>query len=113
MKVIVHTDGGSRGNPGPAAAGFVLDDAAGNRLAAKAFFLGETTNNVAEYTALIGPWRRPAALGATDLTVYTDSELHGQAAYRLVQGQERADPAAVRAGQRAAARFPSCFGSCT
>ena len=52
-KLIVHTDGGSRGNPGPAAAGFVLDDSEGRRLAARAFFLGEATNNVAEYTALV------------------------------------------------------------
>ena len=63
MKVIVHTDGGSRGNPGPAAAGFVLDDAAGNRLQAKAFFLGETTNNVAEYTALVRALESAGASG--------------------------------------------------
>ena len=75
MKVIVHTDGGSRGNPGPAAAGFVLEDAAGKRLQAKAFFLGKTTNNVAEYTALVKALESAGDLGATDLTIYTDSEL--------------------------------------
>ncbi len=75
MKVIIHTDGGSRGNPGPAAAGFTLDDADGHRLQAKAFFLGETTNNVAEYTALIKALEAARKLGAKQVTVHTDSEL--------------------------------------
>ncbi len=75
MKVIIHTDGGSRGNPGPAAAGFTLDDADGHRLQAKAFFLGETTNNVAEYTALIKALEAARKLGARQVTVHTDSEL--------------------------------------
>jgi formyltetrahydrofolate-dependent phosphoribosylglycinamide formyltransferase len=75
MKVIVHVDGGSRGNPGPAAAAFVLSDAAGNRLAARAFVLGRTTNNVAEYTALLRALEAAGAIGATDVTVFSDSEL--------------------------------------
>jgi phosphoribosylglycinamide formyltransferase-1 len=75
MKVIVHVDGGSRGNPGPAAAAFVLSDAAGNRLAARAFVLGKTTNNVAEYTALLRALEAAGALGATDVTIFSDSEL--------------------------------------
>lgn len=75
MKAVVHTDGGSRGNPGPAAAGFVIEDNAGRRLLAKAVFLGRATNNVAEYTALIRALASARDLGVTDLTVYTDSEL--------------------------------------
>jgi len=75
MKVIVHTDGGSRGNPGPAAAGYTLDDVDGHRLQARAFFLGETTNNVAEYTALIKALEAARKLGVDQVTVYTDSEL--------------------------------------
>jgi phosphoribosylglycinamide formyltransferase-1 len=75
MKVIVHTDGGSRGNPGPAAAGYVLEDVDGRRLQAKAFFLGETTNNVAEYTALIKALEAARKLGADQVTIYSDSEL--------------------------------------
>jgi phosphoribosylglycinamide formyltransferase-1 len=75
MKVTVYVDGGSRGNPGPAAAAFVLSDAAGNRLAARAFLLGRTTNNVAEYTALLRALEAAGALGATDVTVFSDSEL--------------------------------------
>jgi len=74
-KLIVHTDGGSRGNPGPAAAGLVIDDADGRRLAARGFFLGEATNNVAEYTALVKALEIAAEMGADQLTVYTDSEL--------------------------------------
>lgn len=75
MKVVAHTDGGSRGNPGPAAAGFVLEDDAGRTLAARAFFLGETTNNVAEYTALVRALESARQIGAAEITVYTDSEL--------------------------------------
>ncbi len=75
MKILAHIDGGSRGNPGPAAAGFVLDDADGHRLQAKAFFLGRTTNNVAEYTALVKALEAARVLGAGYLTVYSDSEL--------------------------------------
>jgi len=75
MKVVVHTDGGSRGNPGPAAAGFVICDAAGKPMRARAVFLGETTNNVAEYTALVKALESAKELGATDLRVHTDSEL--------------------------------------
>ncbi|HNS22813.1 MAG TPA: phosphoribosylglycinamide formyltransferase [Sedimentisphaerales bacterium] len=86
MKVVVHTDGGSRGNPGPAASGFVLADDTGKRRLAKAFFLGEATNNVAEYTALIRALEAANDLGATEVTVYTDSELmvrHLQGAYKV------------------------------
>jgi len=75
MKAIIHTDGGSRGNPGPAAAGFVLEDIDGKRLQAKAFFLGETTNNVAEYTALIKALEAARKLGADQVVVHSDSEL--------------------------------------
>ena len=74
-KLVVHTDGGSRGNPGPAAAGFVIDDSEGNRLWAKAFFLGESTNNVAEYTALVKALEAARELGGKQLTVFSDSEL--------------------------------------
>ena len=52
-RIIVYIDGGSRGNPGPAAAGFVLTDASGNQLQAKGIFLGRKTNNQAEYNSLV------------------------------------------------------------
>jgi phosphoribosylglycinamide formyltransferase-1 len=73
--VIAYIDGASRGNPGPAAAGFILTDSTGNRLSAKAFFLGQTTNNIAEYTALIKALEAVEEIGAKNLTVFSDSEL--------------------------------------
>ena len=74
-KVIAYTDGGSRGNPGPAAAAFVLSDAHGAPLESKAFFLGEATNNVAEYTAIIKAIEAALRHGAEELTIFSDSEL--------------------------------------
>jgi len=74
-KVIAYIDGGSRGNPGPAAAGFVLTDHTGNQLQAKAFFIGRTTNNVAEYTAICKALEAAKQIGAKQLTVFSDSEL--------------------------------------
>jgi phosphoribosylglycinamide formyltransferase-1 len=75
MKITIHIDGGSRGNPGPAAAGFILTDPAGRKLQAKGLVLGETTNNVAEYTALIHALQAAKTLGATEVGVLSDSEL--------------------------------------
>ena len=75
MKAVAHTDGGSRGNPGPAAAGFLLEDGGGRRLKAAAFFLGQTTNNVAEYAGLLAAQERALALGVAELRVQADSEL--------------------------------------
>ena len=74
-KIIVYTDGGSRGNPGPAAAGFVLRDNNGVELKRKAFFLGKTTNNVAEYTAIIKAIEAALQIGAENLAIFSDSEL--------------------------------------
>jgi phosphoribosylglycinamide formyltransferase-1 len=73
--ITAYTDGASRGNPGPAAAGFILADNAGARLRARAFFLGEATNNVAEYTALVKAVEEANSLGAKNLTIFSDSEL--------------------------------------
>jgi formyltetrahydrofolate-dependent phosphoribosylglycinamide formyltransferase len=74
-QVIIYTDGGSRGNPGPAAAGFVITDPGGARLCAKAFFLGRATNNVAEYTATQKALETARQLGAKRITVFSDSNL--------------------------------------
>ena len=75
MQVIVHVDGGSRGNPGPAAAAAVVSDSSGAVLDEAAVRLGEATNNVAEYHALILGLERAHALGATEVSVINDSEL--------------------------------------
>ncbi len=74
-QIIIHTDGGSRGNPGPAAAGFVLTDPAGTQLQAKGIFIGRATNNVAEYTALVKALESAKQIGAKQVTVFSDSEL--------------------------------------
>jgi ribonuclease HI len=71
----LRTDGGARGNPGPAGAGFVLEDPTGTIVRSGGRFLGSTTNNVAEYEALL--WGLATALdhGVQDLRVCADSEL--------------------------------------
>lgn len=74
-EIFAHIDGASRGNPGPAAAGFVLTDPIGTQLQAKALVLGRTTNNVAEYTSLIKAVEAAKQIQAEQLTVFSDSEL--------------------------------------
>ena len=74
-EIIAHIDGGSRGNPGPSAAGFVLTNRRGTQLQARAFFIGRTTNNVAEYTSLIKALEGAGQMGAAKLSVFSDSEL--------------------------------------
>jgi ribonuclease HI len=73
--VVLHVDGGARGNPGPAGIGVVLTDADGNELDRANAYIGETTNNVAEYRALILGLDRARALGANELEIVNDSEL--------------------------------------
>jgi ribonuclease HI len=75
MKVIVHVDGGARGNPGPAAAACVIISPAGEVLGEHAQLLGSVTNNVAEYRALLLGLERARELGANEIEVVGDSEL--------------------------------------
>ena len=70
-----HVDGAARGNPGPAGVGVVIEDGDGNVMKEIAEPLGRTTNNVAEYTAMIRALEEARALGCSRLAVYTDSEL--------------------------------------
>jgi formyltetrahydrofolate-dependent phosphoribosylglycinamide formyltransferase len=74
-QIIIYTDGASRGNPGPAAAGFILTDHNGTQLQAKAFYLGQTTNNVAEYTAICKALEAAKQTGAKKLMVFSDVDL--------------------------------------
>jgi ribonuclease HI len=74
-RVIVHTDGAARGNPGPAGIGVQITSADGEVLAEIGEGLGETTNNVAEYTAAIRGLERARDLGATEVTLRSDSQL--------------------------------------
>jgi ribonuclease HI len=73
--VIVACDGASRGNPGPAGAGAQITDDDGVVLAEIAEGLGEATNNVAEYTAVIRGLERALELGATQVLLRSDSQL--------------------------------------
>ena len=75
MKARLFTDGGARGNPGPAAYGYVIEDADGGALAAHGEAIGIATNNVAEYSALLAGLEKAAELGVTELEVVSDSEL--------------------------------------
>jgi ribonuclease HI len=75
MRVVVHVDGGSRGNPGPAAAAAVVRSPEGEVLDEAAVTLGRATNNVAEYRGLLLGLERARALGATEVDVVNDSEL--------------------------------------
>jgi ribonuclease HI len=75
-RVLIHTDGAARGNPGPAGAGALLQDAeTGETLAEIARFLGERTNNYAEWTAVELALLRARELGADAVDLRTDSEL--------------------------------------
>jgi len=75
VQVVVHVDGGARGNPGPAAAAAVVSAPDGRVLDQAAVRLGRATNNVAEYRGLLLGLERAAALGATEVEVVNDSEL--------------------------------------
>lgn len=75
MTLIIHVDGGSRGNPGPAGAGVVICDESGRRLHEGAYFLQRQTNNEAEYHALIRALERAARLGPAPVMIRSDSEL--------------------------------------
>lgn len=75
MFLRIQTDGGSRGNPGPAGLGVVIKDEQGTIVEEHARYLGKMTNNQAEYLAVIVGLERCAALGATEVEVVADSEL--------------------------------------
>jgi ribonuclease HI len=75
VKVVVHVDGGARGNPGPAAVGVVLSSPEGEVLDEAAELIGTATNNVAEYRAVLLGLERARTLGAGEVEVVNDSEL--------------------------------------
>ena len=75
MRARLFTDGGARGNPGPAAAAYVLEAEDGTVLDARGEAIGVATNNVAEYRALVAGLAKAAELGVDELEVVSDSEL--------------------------------------
>jgi ribonuclease HI len=91
-KIELFCDGASRGNPGPAGAGAVLKDASGEVIAELGKFLGETTNNVAEYQGLIIGLRKAKELGASEVAITADSEL----LVKQIQGSYRVKNPALK-----------------
>ena len=74
-KIIINVDGASRGNPGPAAIGAILKDETGNVLGRVSRALGVTTNNQAEYQAIIAGLEKAIGIGAKQIAVKSDSKL--------------------------------------
>lgn len=73
--LVVHVDGGARGNPGPAAIGVVVSEPGGTVIDELGERIGVATNNVAEYRAVLAGLERAAALGAREVEIVNDSEL--------------------------------------
>jgi ribonuclease HI len=92
VKAIVHVDGGARGNPGPAAAACVVSTHEGEILGEHAELLGEVTNNVAEYRALLLGLRQARELGVSEVEVVNDSELIA----KQINGQYKVKHASMR-----------------
>ena len=91
MKAKLSTDGGARGNPGPAAAAYVLEAEDGTVLDARGEAIGLATNNVAEYSALVAGLRKALELGVDEVEVVSDSEL----LVRQMTGEYRVKNAAL------------------
>jgi ribonuclease HI len=106
VKARLYTDGGSRGNPGPAAYGFVLEADDGTILAAVGEAIGEATNNVAEYSGLIAGLARAAELAVPEVEVRSDSEL----LVKQMRGEYRVKNPALRTLSLEAARLAREIG---
>ena len=107
MRVKLFTDGGARGNPGPAAYGFVLEAEDGTVLAAHGEAIGVATNNVAEYSALIAGLERAAELGLADVEVVSDSELM----VKQMRGEYKVKNEALRELSLRASRLAGALGN--
>ncbi len=92
MKLVVHVDGGARGNPGPAAVGVVLAKPDGEVVHAVGETIGAATNNVAEYRALLRGIELAREHGASELEIYGDSEL----VVKQVRGEYKVKDAGLR-----------------
>jgi ribonuclease H / adenosylcobalamin/alpha-ribazole phosphatase len=92
VKATLWTDGGARGNPGPAAYGYVLEAEDATVLAAHGEAIGVATNNVAEYRALIAGLEKASELGVGEVEVVSDSEL----LVKQMRGEYRVKNAALR-----------------
>jgi ribonuclease HI len=107
VKARLFTDGGARGNPGPAAAAYVLEAEDGTVLDARGEAIGVATNNVAEYRALVAGLTKAAELGVDELEVVSDSEL----LVKQMNGEYRVKNAALQELSLEAARLARSVGS--
>jgi ribonuclease HI len=107
--LIINVDGASRGNPGPAAVGITLKDEHSQLVAAISQKIGITTNNQAEYKAIIAALKKALSLGAKRIFVKSDSELM----VRQMQGSYRVKKAELIPLHREAGRLSGCFESFT
>jgi ribonuclease H / adenosylcobalamin/alpha-ribazole phosphatase len=106
LKARLSTDGGARGNPGPAAYGFVLEAEDGTVLAAEGAAIGVATNNVAEYRALVEGLKRACELGVDEIEVVSDSEL----VVKQMRGEYKVKNEALRELSLRAARLARAVG---
>jgi ribonuclease HI len=109
VKAKLSTDGGARGNPGPAAYGYVLETPDGTVLDARGERIGVATNNVAEYRALVAGLEAALARGVTELEVVSDSEL----LVKQMRGEYKVKNAALRTLSLKAARLARELGKVT
>ena len=107
MKATLSTDGGSRGNPGPAAYAYVLEAEDGTVLAAHGEAIGVATNNVAEYSALVAGLEKAVEVGVSELEVISDSELM----VKQMRGEYRVKNEALRGLSAQASRLAREVGS--
>jgi ribonuclease HI len=109
VKARLSTDGGARGNPGPAAFGYVLEAEDGTVLAAHGERIGVATNNVAEYRGLVAGLERALALAVGEVEVVSDSEL----LVKQMRGEYKVKNEALRALSIQAARLAREIGTVT
>jgi probable phosphoglycerate mutase len=107
LKARLSTDGGARGNPGPAAFGYVLEADNGVVLAAHGEAIGVATNNVAEYRALLAGLAKAVELGVDEVEVVSDSEL----LVKQMRGEYKVKNAALRELSLEAARLARQIGA--
>jgi ribonuclease HI len=105
---VIHTDGGSRGNPGPAAYAYVIERPGEPDIEVRAY-LGQTTNNIAEYTGLVKALEHARELGGRKLVVHSDSELM----VKQLKGEYKVKNAGLLPLYQQAARLCKDFDSVT
>jgi ribonuclease HI len=105
MTHILHTDGGSRGNPGPGAIGVVLENDKGEIIYELSKYIGKCTNNEAEYLALIAGLKIAERKKVEDIKVYIDSELVA----KQVNGEYRVKSPNLKKYYKEAANFRTKF----